>query len=137
MKITSSQLLQVFDHVDEHRHSEVCGFIVLDADGYVEQIKRADNIAEHPGGLYLMDPISLAEAASAYVDGHQIVVYHSHPHMGPVPSMIDTMDAIEHPYDWRYLIVGDREFAMWSFGPGDRYEQSDIEILEDEPAPAA
>lgn len=131
LRITPAQLERIFAHVDEEAHDEVCGFLVLDEDRRVQRIVRGENVANFTSALYVMDAASLLAAATAYLEGNPIVVYHSHPHHGPTPSTIDTSDAEEHPNDWRYLIVGKYSFALWRFGFNDTYEQVDIEILED------
>lgn len=103
--LTLDEMNELVEHAKEIWPEECCGYLRV-RDGRVVEIVRGMNTEPHGWrqGLYLMDHQTLLGANLAMLDGDEIVSYHSHPNMAPVPSFIDVEHA-NYP-SWTYLIVG-------------------------------
>jgi proteasome lid subunit RPN8/RPN11 len=110
MKITDSQLKQIYAHAKETYPHECCGFLlgVFEEGGLVRQVRRATNQNKERTDRFIIDPQEFAQTQAMADDaGLDIIgVYHSHPDWPPIPSQTDMESAWEGVY---YLIASVHE----------------------------
>jgi proteasome lid subunit RPN8/RPN11 len=139
MRITDTQLKQIYAHAAETHPHECFGFLVgtFDAGGLVHQVVRGANLNTERADRFQMDPkefVQLEKQVDA--EGLSIIgFYHSHPDWPAIPSQTDITWAWEGSY---YLIVSVHEgrpfhTGVWSLaedGPK-RFLQEPLEILDE------
>ncbi|MEM7342947.1 MAG: M67 family metallopeptidase [Chloroflexota bacterium] len=109
MKITDSQLKQIYTHAKETYPYECCGFLLGNlTDGFVHEIRRATNQNQARTDRFVISAEEYATVQFAADDlGQDIVgIYHSHPDWPPIPSQTDMDSAWEDVY---YLITSVHE----------------------------
>lgn len=106
MKISPSQLTQIYRHAQADYPAECFGFLVGIAEngGRVKQVIPGNNVLSAEPGRFEMAPddfiatIGQAEAAGLDIIG----LYHSHPDHPAIPSQTDLLSDVE---GFAYLIV--------------------------------
>jgi len=141
MKITDTQLKQIYSHAKETYPHECFGFLVgtYDADGHVYHVVPGTNLNTERADRFEMDPQEFVQVErGADGDGLSIIgFYHSHPDWPAIPSQTDITWAWEGSY---YLIVSIHEgrpfhTGVWSLaeeGPK-RFRQEPLEIMDEGP----
>jgi proteasome lid subunit RPN8/RPN11 len=96
--------------------NEVCG-LLLGAEGRIDVILPAANVAPDPARHFELDPALLIRAHRAARSGGPAVIghYHSHPSGIAVPSRTDAECAAPDGSLW--LIVAGQEARLWLAGP--------------------
>jgi proteasome lid subunit RPN8/RPN11 len=113
-------------HALEGYPLEVCGLLSGTADGVVNAIHRADNLARS-SRVYSLDPRAMLRAdREAEAAGGQVIgVYHSHTHTDAKPSPTDVAQAPDP--DWHYVLVSLRDdhpsVRSWTIRDGKTEEE--------------
>jgi proteasome lid subunit RPN8/RPN11 len=124
MRISRSQLDEIFDHAREEAPNECCGFASA-KEGRVQEVFRAENIRHSPYGFEFGFE-ALRAANDLEDDGFDVVTYHSHPRSEPEPSVQD-VNVAQYP-EWLYVIVSlrnedDPEIRAWRIVDSDVSEE--------------
>jgi proteasome lid subunit RPN8/RPN11 len=139
MKITDTQLKQIYAQAKETYPYECCGFLLgaFDQGGLVRQVRPAVNQNQDRTDRFIISAEEFAETQFAADDaGLDIIgVYHSHPDWPPIPSQTDMENAWEDVF---YLIASVHEGKpfntnVWQL-TGDglrRFEQVGLEIVDE------
>ena len=101
MVISQADRDALIGHARDDAPNECCGYARA-REGRVEEIFRADNLRHSPYG-YEIDSKSLLAANELDDEGHEVVIYHSHPKSPAEPSQTD-INLAHYPH-WRYVIV--------------------------------
>ena len=139
MKVTDTQLKQIYAHAAETYPNECFGFLVgaPDDGGRVHDVVRGTNLRTDRTDRFEMDPVEFVRVEKkADEDGLSVVgFYHSHPDWPAIPSQTDLTWAWEGTY---YLIVSMHEgrpfnTAVWALSPGAprRFKAEPLEILDE------
>ena len=113
-------------HAREDAPNECCGYARA-RDGRVEEVFRSENLRHSPYG-YEIDPKSLLAANELDDEGHEVVIYHSHPKSAAEPSQTD-INLAHYPH-WRYVIVSpvdEPNVRCWRIADG-RVEEEDVTV---------
>jgi proteasome lid subunit RPN8/RPN11 len=113
IKIPSSLLRQIYDHMEKSYPDECCGVLVgttdKDRTHTVHAFRKCKNLnKERARDRYDMDPLDFLRAEREFEDGPWgiIGIYHSHPDHPSRASQTDTDRAVEiMAWDWSYIIV--------------------------------
>jgi proteasome lid subunit RPN8/RPN11 len=138
MKITDTQLKQIYAHAKETYPHECCGFLLGSFDDdLVHQVRRATNQNTGRTDRFIISGEEYAQAQFATDEaGLDIIgIYHSHPDWPPIPSQTDMESAWEEVY---YLIASVHEGRplntnVWRL-TGDglrRFEWVPLEIVDE------
>ena len=110
MKITDSQLKQIYAHAKETYPHECCGFLLgsFDDGGLVHSVRQATNQNTDRTDRFIISAEEFAKIQFAADEaGLDIIgIYHSHPDWSPIPSQTDMDSAWEEVY---YLIASVHE----------------------------
>lgn len=92
---------------------ECCGLLLGDANGPIDSICAARNVAADPLRRFEIDPHVLLAAHKAARDGGPQVrgYYHSHPHGSSLPSATDKEHSTGDCRIW--AIIAGRDIAFW------------------------
>src|SRR3954452_2458454 len=101
MVISQAHWDELVAHARDDAPNECCGYARA-RDGRVEEVFRSENLRASPYG-YELDPRSLLAANELDDEGHEVVIYHSHPKSPAEPSQTD-INLAHYPH-WRYVIV--------------------------------
>jgi proteasome lid subunit RPN8/RPN11 len=126
MVISQAHRDALVEHARESAPNECCGYARA-RDGRVEEVFPAPNERNSPYG-YELDPRSLLAANELDDEGHEVVIYHSHPKSPAEPSQTD-INLAHYPH-WRYVIVslaGEPTVRAWRIADG-RVEEEDVTV---------
>jgi proteasome lid subunit RPN8/RPN11 len=138
MKITDTQLKQIYSHAIETYPHECCGFLLgsFADNGIVQQVCRATNQNKDRTDRFVISPDEFAQTQFAADEAELdiIGIYHSHPDWPPIPSQTDMDNAWEDVY---YLITSIHEgkplntniWRLADIGPR-RFEPVPLEIMD-------
>ena len=125
--IARSLLDQIIAEAAASPDREICGLLLGDS-GKISEVRPARNIANNPARTFEVDPRMLFAAMKAERAGGPKIVghYHSHPNGSAEPSERDGESA-EPGSLW--MIVADREAAIWLAENGGRFIPVGIDII--------
>jgi proteasome lid subunit RPN8/RPN11 len=110
MKITDSQLKQIYAHAKEIYPYECCGFLIgtFEDGGLVHQVRRATNQNQDRTDRFEISAEEYMQAQFTAEDIELDIIgfYHSHPDWPPIPSQTDMESAA---WDYFYLIASVHE----------------------------
>jgi proteasome lid subunit RPN8/RPN11 len=126
VRISRDHWEELVAHAREAAPKECCGY-GHGSGGRVEAVHRARNARDSRYG-YELDPASLLAANELDDEGHEVLIYHSHPRSPAVPSQTD-INLAAYPH-WTYLIVslaGEPQVRAWRIDDG-RVEEEPLEV---------
>jgi proteasome lid subunit RPN8/RPN11 len=118
LTITTSQLSEIFAHVDAHKPNEACGLLGGQG-GRVEKVYLMANATPSPV-RYSMEPEKLIQTILEIEErGWELLgIFHSHPAGPPTPSATDIAEAY-YP---------DSAYVICAPGPDGRWQARAFEI---------
>jgi proteasome lid subunit RPN8/RPN11 len=112
IKIPSSILREIYDHMEASYPHECCGLLVgtsVGGDREVHQFRKCKNLnTDRAHDRYLMDPVCWLKTEREFENTpwRIIGIYHSHPDHPSRASQTDTDDALgAFMFDYSYVIV--------------------------------
>jgi proteasome lid subunit RPN8/RPN11 len=144
IKIPSSLLREMYDHIEVSYPHECCGVLVGTADKdknhTLHAFRKCKNLnKERARDRYDMDPLDFLRAEREFEKGPWgiIGIYHSHPDHPSRASQTDTDRAVEiMAWDWSYVIVSVQNGKVasaqsWMLNQGDnKFYEEPLVILE-------